>query len=170
MAEAERDGAPEIDQDLGFQRREWALQRLGWLAMGAAILAALLGLTGRGPLSRATAGADGGALRLEYQRFERLQAPTTLRVLLGAGATGDGQAEVWLAREYLEAVEIEQIEPEPQESRAGTDRTTYVVAVDQAAEPVAVTFHLRHETFGRRSGRIGLPDGTAVDFTQVVYP
>jgi hypothetical protein len=29
MAETERVGSLELEQDLGFQRREWALQRLG---------------------------------------------------------------------------------------------------------------------------------------------
>jgi hypothetical protein len=170
MAQTERLRAPQIDQDLGFQRREWALRRLGWLAMAAAIVAALLGLTGRGILSGATAGEEGAPLRLEYQRFGRLQAPTTLSVELGAAATEAGQAEVWLTRDYLDGVEIEQIEPEPRETLVGADRTTYVVAVEPAGQPAAVTFHLRQEAFGRRSGRVGLPDGTGLGFDQFVYP
>lgn len=170
MAESDRDGSLRLEQDFGFQRREWAVQRIGWLAMAAAVVAALLGLTGRGVLSRATAGADGEPLRLEYQRFDRFQAPTTLRVLLSAEAAAGEQAEVWLGRDYVEGVRIETIEPEPQEVRVGTDRTTYVVAVDQPGRPLAVTFHLQQQAIGRRSGRVGLPDGPSLSFDQFVYP
>lgn len=89
---------------------------------------------------------------------------------LGTAATGGEQAEVWLARDYVEGVELQKIEPEPQEVRVRAERMTYVVAVDRAREPLAVTFHLQHERFGRRSGRVGLPDGSSLSFTQFVCP
>ena len=170
MAEVERLDSLEIGQDLAFQRREWALQRFGWVAMAATILAALLGLTGRGWLSQATADAEGDAFRLEYERFERLQAPTTLRVRLSTAATGGEQTEVWLARDYVDGIMVETIEPEPQEVRVGAERMTYVIAIERPGEPLAVTFHLRPTEFGRRSGRVGLPDGPSLSFAQVVYP
>jgi hypothetical protein len=61
----------EINADLEFQRRVWAAQRIGWIAIGAFVIAALVGVFGQGPLSSAAAG--GNALRIEYERFARLQ-------------------------------------------------------------------------------------------------
>ena len=65
----------ELHQDPRFTRRIAAIQRAGWVVMGLVIAAALLGLFGAGPLSRATAEAADGTLRLEYDRFGRLSAP-----------------------------------------------------------------------------------------------
>jgi hypothetical protein len=59
----------EIETDLEFQRRVWRVPRVGWLIIGAAVVAALLGLFGTGPLSRAS--TDGGGLTVEYDRFAR---------------------------------------------------------------------------------------------------
>jgi len=56
MSKAERAGDLEIDEDLSFQRREWRVQRGGWVVMAVLILLALLGLTGRGPIRQPTAG------------------------------------------------------------------------------------------------------------------
>ena len=59
-------GDLEVGQDLDFQRREWAVQRVGWGAMALVILAALLGLFGSsGPLSRAATNAADDLVRLE---------------------------------------------------------------------------------------------------------
>ena len=52
----------QIEQDMGFQRTEWVVQRAGWVGMALLILAALVGLLGRGPLSAAVARAGDGAL------------------------------------------------------------------------------------------------------------
>lgn len=170
MAEVERVRSLDVGQDLRFQRREWALQRVAWVLIAVAIVAALLGLTGRGPLSQATAGAEGDALRVAYGRFERLQSPTTLRVLLGAEATGGEQVEIWVEQAYLDGVEIQSIDPEPLEVRTGAERMVYVVGVDEPGQPLSVTFHLQQQALWRRSGRIGLTDGTSLSFGQFVYP
>ena len=69
MSEHHRVGDLEISQDLTFQRRSWIVQRVGWVMLALLILAALGGLFGPGPLSRARAGPHDGPLWVEYQRF-----------------------------------------------------------------------------------------------------
>src|SRR4051794_40698086 len=96
----------EIEQDLAYQRREWAFERVGWLLLGLLLLAALVGLLGRGPLSNTTAGDPGGPLRVEYQRFLRHRSTSTLRVHLGPNAARGNEAHLWLDREYLEGMEV----------------------------------------------------------------
>jgi hypothetical protein len=83
MAEVQRAGDLELNQDLRFQRRMWAVQRIGWAVMALVVLAGLLGLFGPGPLSSATAGKEEGPLLVEgYERFVRFRIPTTLQVRL----------------------------------------------------------------------------------------
>jgi hypothetical protein len=162
-------GDLEINQDLRFQRRMWALQRIGWAVMALVVLVGLLGLFGTGPLSSATAGQEEGPLFVEeYERFVRFRIPTTLQVRLDP--LGTGEARLWLDREYLEGVQLQTVTPEPDSVEAGPDGFTYVFKVNDPNRPTSVTFHLQPETIGRLEGRVVLDGGEPVDFEQFVYP
>jgi hypothetical protein len=170
MADIQNVGSLEIDQDLHFQQKEWRIQRIGWGVMALLIVAALLGLTGSGPLARVTTGDAGAPLQLEYSRFVRLDAPTTFDIeIAGEAITGD-QVELRVDRAYLQDVSVEQIVPEPAEVRSAGDDLIFVFAVDEPGQPVSVTFDLRHTAFGPRSGQVGLADEKAVAFGQFVLP
>ncbi|MDQ2654906.1 MAG: hypothetical protein M3Z20_17880 [Chloroflexota bacterium] len=170
MADIQNVGSLEIDQDLDFQQKEWRLQRICWSIMALLIVAALLGLTGSGPLARAAAGDAGAPLQLEYSRFVRLNAPTTLDIEIAGEAIAGDQVELRVARAYLQDVSVEQIVPEPAEVRSAGDHLIFVFAVAQPGQPVAVTFDLRHTAFGPTSGQVGLADEMAVDFGQLILP
>ncbi len=45
----------DVEEDMAFQRRNWRAERIGWAAMVAIVIAAVLGLFASGPLSWATA-------------------------------------------------------------------------------------------------------------------
>jgi hypothetical protein len=86
-----RTGDLQIDEDPDAQRRHWIAERVGWTVITLVILAALLGLFGSGWLSEASVGTPEGALRLEYSRFGRFLAPTTLRLHLGPDVIHEGR-------------------------------------------------------------------------------
>lgn len=166
----QRIGDLELDQDLKFQQREWRIERIGWFAMLLIIVGALSGLSGTGPLSATTAGDPTGALAVDYQRFIRHDGRTTLTMQVSGDRVVEGQVEIWLASDYLSAVEIQRISPEPQEVRAEGERMVYVFAADGSAESIDLSFSLRPQHIGRLSGEIGLPGGPATSFTQLSYP
>jgi hypothetical protein len=170
MAGIQRVGLLEIDQDLDFQQKEWRLQRIGWVVMALLIVAALLGLTGSGLLARATVGDAGSPLQLEYSRFARLDAPTSLDLEIAGEAVTADQVELWVERAYLHEIQIEQIVPEPAEVRSAGERLIYVVDVDEPGQAVTITLNLRHMAFGPKSGQVGLDDHAALDFGQFVFP
>ncbi|NKE71588.1 hypothetical protein [Candidatus Manganitrophus noduliformans] len=170
MATMKQVGNLEIDEDLPFQERSWKIQRIGWILMALAVLGALLGLFGPGPLSSAGQGRQGGPLRLEYKRFERFQSPTTLRVLVGPGAEKEGAVRLWIDLDYLKGVQIRRITPEPDETQSGPDRLTYLFRVEKSGPPKEITFHLETEQFGLLPGRIGLNTGEELAFRQWIYP
>lgn len=170
MAQTQRVGSLEIGQDLDFQRKEWRLQRIGWVVMALLILASLLGLTGSGLLARATAGDAGSPLQLEYSRFDRLDAPTTLDLEIAGEAVTGERVELRVDRAYLQDVQVEQVVPEPEEVRSAGDRLTYVFGVDEPGQPLMITFDLRHTTFGTKSGQVGLGDESVLNFGQFVFP
>ena len=170
MATVQRVGDLELEQDLAFQQWSWRVQRVGWSAMLAVVLAALAGLLGNGPLSSATAGPAGGPLRVEYQRLARHGAPTTLQFHLAPGAAPDGTARVWLDSAYLRGATVEGVFPEPESVRAGPDRMEYVFALARPGAPATITFQLQYESKWRQRGRAGLGDHALVPFAPFVYP
>lgn len=169
MASVDRTGRFEVGQDLRFQRYQWTVQRWGWVVLLLLMAAALLGLLGRGPLSSTNTATPDGAVRVDYDRFLRRSAPTTLTVTLGPAAT-DGTARVWIDREYLGKVRLQQVTPRPEREEAGPDRHTLVFRVSRPGEPAVVMLRFEPDESGLLRGRIGLGDGPEASFTQFVYP
>ena len=170
MASTERVGTLKIGQDLEFQRRDWVVQRVGWVVMALMIVAALAGLLGPGPLSKASAGGADAPLRLEYNRFVRYLAPTALRVQLVPGQAENGQARVWIDRSYLDAVRIQSITPEPEKVESEPDRMIFTFSVAASERPVVAAFHFEPEQIGPLDARAGLDEQETVSFSQFVYP
>ena len=123
-----------------------------------------LGLFGHGVLSSASLG--NGGLHLRYERFERVQRPTTIRLRISP--TMGQTASIFIARSYLDAIRIERIMPQPEKTEASARGLIYHFPVKGG--PITITFHLEIEQFGVVSGEIGLIDGPTISFNQFVYP
>ncbi|MGH7964579.1 MAG: hypothetical protein ACRERD_22680 [Candidatus Binatia bacterium] len=170
MADIRRVGDLELNQDLDFQHRSWIVQRIGWAVMALVVLAALLGLLGPGPLSSTVVGIRGAPLWGEYDRFAHYQAPTQLRIHLQLGTQREGEARVWLDRNYLDSVQVKNVIPQPDSVEAGPDRLIYTFRVSEPSQPAIVTFYLEPEQIGPLSGRVGLDRGQSLSFRQFIYP
>jgi len=157
----------QVDQDLPFQEKEWTAERAGWIIGLLLLLAGLAGLFGGGPLSRAA--PRQGPLRLEYSRFVRYRAPEVLTVQVDPGVSGE-TLQLWVDRAYLEDFELQQIVPAPDQTRVLPDRILYEFQAQPGDGPLRVTFQLRPQAAGSRSGRVGLEGGDTVTFRQFVYP
>lgn len=153
-----------VKEDFAFAKKEWKIQRIGWLLLGLIALAAVLGLFGGGVWSSASL-ADHG-LHLQYERFERLQRPTRIQLRL-SGRSGEA-ITIFLDRAYLNAIRIERIIPQPEKVQASARGLFYQFSVKD--DPISVTFHFEIEQAGRVAGQIGLVDGPMLSFNQFVYP
>ncbi len=151
----------EIDADVGFQRRVWAVQRIGWFFFAVLIVTALLGFFGSGPASRAA--VQGSGLEVEYERFARFQNRTKIRLAFFT----TGETKVQLSRGYLDSVEIEQVAPEPIAVEVADDWLIYQFS---GRGHVIVTFHLKPERLGSLAGQARLAEIQPVEFHQFIYP
>ena len=168
MADSHRVGDIEVAQDLEFQRHEWVLQRALWVAIAILLLAALAGLFGSGPLSRAEAVTTG--LALDYERLARRHAPHELTVEVGPEATTDGTVALWIDQTYLDGYRVESIMPEPESVETGAQRVVFRFAVGDVDAPAQVVFALEPERVGPNQGRLGLAGGPELAFRQFVFP
>jgi hypothetical protein len=158
----------DLREAIDFQRREWRVQRIGWIAIAAVLLLGIAGLFGNGPLSRAS--AVDGPLHVEYQRFVHNKAPTTLSITLR-----DLKSEsirLAIDRQYLDAVPIEHVRPLPIRTESSGNDVIFEFAVANAPN-AHISLDSRPQTTGFAHGAIRLqhPErGAVVHFRQLVYP
>ena len=155
---------------LSHERANWKFERWGWLAMGLILLAAVLGLLGPGPLSKATAGQKDSNLWVEYHRFEHYEAPTELKIHVGARGLSTAMPALTVNRHFLEKVTIEDIEPRPEQVKAGGDEFVYIFAFAATNEPTTITLKLRSNGFGKIPAHLKFSDSADVRFSQFFYP
>jgi hypothetical protein len=157
---------------LALQHKVWRGQRLAWALMVLVVLAALLGLSGSGPLSGRSAVSADGTVRIEYERFLRRGTPTTLKIHWAPTGRDAAGFSVWLARPYLEDVTIQDMLPPPQAVQASPDRVTWRFGVNSQdhGAPVTVTIHFAPGAIGRLRGTVGLEARPGLGFSQWVYP
>jgi hypothetical protein len=160
-----RVGDLEIDQHLGIQEFSWRIQQIGQVAIVLFLAAALAGLLGHGPLTRAHAG-DAASLEVEYGRFARRTQETTMTVRLGPQPMG--MAKLWIDATYVAAQPLERVIPEPESVEVIDGRLVMTLRVSGTRPEVRIT--TRPEAFGPMQARMGLLGGPELRFDQFVYP
>ena len=151
------------------RRRVLIVRRIGVSIFTLILLAALAGLVGDGPLSKVKAQSDARELRVEHLRFIRYQGPTTLKIHVGAEATTNGLFLLQLSRTFVEEVEIERVEPEPESIIAGPLFLTYAIRAE-TNKPAEVKIRFLADRFGRAHYTVGLAGGASVPLQHFAYP
>lgn len=170
MAEIKRVESLDIGEDLDYTRQQWRFQRAGWVVILLILVFGLAGGFGGGALSHAA--ATSGALTLDYQRFVRQRGPTSLELRIAPAAVkaGDDQVAVWIANDFLDAIDIEWIKPDPAESRAGADRVVYHFALADPTQPARITLAYQPASVGLVTIRAGIVEGDEISVEQVTWP
>lgn len=159
------------ETDVRFQRRQWRLERVGWVAITLITLATVLGLFGGpGILTRTMAASEAVPLRVEYPRFARLQAPMSLLVEFDTEAIRDGRATLWLSRSYLDAVEVVSVFPQPQTSLTMADGVQLIFTVAQSTSAPMVALTLHPTRAGTVGGALGADADRALSIRHIVCP
>lgn len=165
---SERVGELDVGQDLGFQRREWRIQRIAWVVMLLVLLAGLVGLLGSGPLAHAW--AESGGLTVQYDRIVRDRAPFEPRFMLAPGMAAGGQAKIWIDRALLGKAEGQRVVPQPESEQSGAARVVFTVAVADPDAPAEAIVGLDPHDVGGFSAGAGIVDGPRVEMTGFVVP
>ena len=149
-------------------RMAWRVERIGWTMFALAVLAALLGAFGGGPLSRVHAG--GGGLLVEYQRLQRSSAQNEYRFDVASSLARDGRLRLRFDQALLDDMELDSVIPEPAAVIAGKGHTEFVFHAAPEEGDARITFRYRPATFGRRAGTVETPGAPPVEIDQFIYP
>jgi hypothetical protein len=162
-------GLEDIDRAAN-EKSHWRVQRVRKIAVvvtAAAIIAALAGLLGSGPISTTYGRNPANSLAVEYPRFLRMDAPFVMTVDAEAPPSGES-LEVSFDVDYLRSFEVETISPDPANSRIGHGLTTYVF--ESQGGRSMIRFGMRPHTFGSVSGRMQTRDGEGIALRHFIYP
>jgi hypothetical protein len=151
------------EEDLRFERRWHRIQRIGRALLVIAIVAAVVGVFGTGPLASATAEGPGGRFSVDYDRFVRSTQSTSLQIS-AQGAVGPGT--VAIAQAFLQATSLSDVSPQPDSETARGGR---VVLSYQGSLPDEIELQLAPETIGVHQATVWV-GGAPVRFRQVTWP
>jgi hypothetical protein len=159
----------EMDEDMGFQKREWAFQRIGWAVLGIFVLGALAGFFGPGPASRTQ--VEQRLLRVDYQRFAHRDAPTPVEVTY-RHKQGDTSLVLIFDSGCLANAQLEEARPEPKAVMARhAEGLSFQFDLAPEAEWTKLHFQLRPEKLGRRKCMVRVDEESVpLEFAQYVYP
>lgn len=170
MANRQEDSAPDINQDLEFSRREWRVERVGWVIMALLVLAGVLGLLGRGPLTEQVARDANHLASVEYYSIDHAEAPSELRVHIEPGVVSATQMWLTLNSAYLKRIEIESIEPQPAAQQLTGDGVAFVFYLTEPGQPVDLSVQYHFVEYGWATGQIDIEGGPQLTFSQFVLP
>jgi hypothetical protein len=163
-AQANRARGMELTQNLAFHRREWRFQRIGTRALGLFVLAALAGLFGDGPVSRASATSPDRSVDVRYERFVRRGARSEIRISVSPRIT-----LLSIDSQYLEGLTIEEVVPANAQTEHTTERLTIHLPPRRAEGLSTVVLGVKPSRAGVLHGRIGSDNGPVVEFWQLSY-
>ncbi len=152
------------EEDMSFQRREWAVQRVGQGLLAVLVGLALTGLLGgEGPANHAVAAAADRSMQVEYERVARQAAPTTVRLQVG----GEGGRSCRVSRAWFDAVDVERITPSP--AALSIEGDSVVLRFAEPLEPgTQVVFDVSPRWPGRLAGWAALDRRATATFSSFV--
>lgn len=168
MATPKRTGSIEIEEDVPYQRKFWRVQRVGWFLMGALLFLAMLGFAGPGIIGKTVSSDPEGVIKLEYDRFIRIQTDSDMKIMLTPPQRRDPFI-ISASREYLDKMYIVQVIPAPDLTEAADGKVLYYFR-NMKGSTVSVSFLLKPQAAGVARGSFGAENGTEVFFRQYILP
>lgn len=159
----------EDPEHLRHQRWEWLGERIGWGLIAGVLTAAIAGLVGPGPLSSRRVASGDGSLAVEYDAFQRSQAPAVLRIRVRP-ETLAGDLDLALSRTLTDATKLEQIVPEPVVSKLDDGQLILSFRATDLEQGEIVLYRYQYERFGSFRHRIRLAGRQPVEIQQWVFP
>ena len=159
-----------LDSELGFQRKQWRIERIGWTVMAVLILYALAGgLGGGGPLSNTEVVAVDGSARVRYEKFARQLTPTTVEI--NVTQLPDGRpTQLHVDGSYINSTTIKSILPEPDTTTIADNG--YVLGFKRSAgvADTKIRLQLEPQRIGPVKGWLIINSGQKLTINQFVFP
>lgn len=166
----DRIGDLEINQDMTFQEREWKVDRLGRALLVLLVVVSALGLFGHGPISWTDAAADDGSLEVSFERFGRRGGSQSVGITAPASAADDGSWQIELSNDYVGAVKIDAISPQPDSVEAVAGALRYTFTQAEPGADLELSLSLTPDTLWSASGTARVVGSAPVTIEHFFFP
>ena len=129
----------DVETDRKFQERFWVAVRIGWVAMVAILLAAVMGFTGSGG-SYSGQRLSAGEATVKIPAFSRWAASDTMTI---TAKSPTKQTTVLVPPSFGDIFSLESINPQPQSVSAGPQGEEFVFALKPGGGEISIEFSLR---------------------------
>jgi hypothetical protein len=153
--------------DRQFQRRSWSMQRAGWVALAAWLLASATGWIAPGPGSRSRVTSADQRTTVQYERVLHLAAPTRIVVLVEREEAG--KLDLALGDAYREAFHVRDVVPGPRTQAAGPDERRFTLEIDGAGR-TRVEVELLPLAWGWHTGELRVDGRHVATLRHLVLP
>lgn len=153
--------------DPAFLRAETIFERVGWVFIALMVVAAMLGLFGKGYLSEAALKNE--HFHMKYERFLHFGDLTSLEIEVMPEKGESGVVAIAFSNAYMHRFRIERIQPDPESSAHG-DQILFWFTATGTGEPVKVQFRMEPQKIGALEGKIFVNGEDGYVFRQFVYP
>ncbi len=160
------DNAIAVGEDLRFQERWWSFERIVWSVFLLIVVADMLGVFGRGWLSKAELHGSATGMDVKYERVERAMTPSVMTIDFRPEALHDGKVELFVSDSLFKELGNQRVVPQPERSSIGNGGITYTFAatgipaeIQFAMEPSfpgVHRFHLQVPGLQRTGARIAV--------------
>lgn len=160
----------QVGFDLHFEQRWWRFERIAWIAMALFLILGLSGLLGRGPLTKAEAGAPGTPLRIQYERVVHFRSPSKITLRLAPPLTKPGAVFVHVGPTLLREIRIKDVLPRPSAWMPSGDGMVMEIPIPPGTNVAEVNLALEAGSIGLFPVELGVAGQLPVRFRQLVVP
>jgi hypothetical protein len=157
-----------VGEDLDFQRKWWRVERAIWIFFLLLIIADLLGAFGRGWLAKAHAVAPDNSIDVTYERIERFNTPSILRIAFLPAVVRNGKAQLWVSESLVKSLGNQRVVPQPESSVIGQNGILYTFPA--AGPAMSIAFGLEPTSVGSNQISFQSPGFKKIDLKIWVMP
>ena len=162
------DDAISVGEDLDFQRRWWRFEHAIWIFFLLVLVADVLGVFGRGWLSKAERHTKDQTLHVKYERVERASTPSIMTISFGPAAIREGHIQLFVSESLIKELGNRRIAPQPASSVLGESGVTYTFPA--TAPPATIEFMMQPSFPGIHDFELQIPGSAAVHARIFVVP
>jgi hypothetical protein len=149
-------------------RREWLAERVAQVLGAALLIAGVLGLFGRGPLTWMQATSDDGSLTVDYYTTERYESDSELRLTIHRPASE--MIRLKIDRAFLDVTTPNGIWPPPLKTETIGNALVCTFQLGTGQQEQEVVYYYQHETYGVVKYQVSVDGGEPVNVSQFVFP
>ncbi len=163
------DNAVAVGEDLAFQERWWSFQTIVWTVFGLILIADVLGVFGRGWLSKAKLNDASTGMQVKYERVQRAMTPSVLSIQFAPEAVHNGTVQLYVSNSLVQGLGTQRVIPQPERTALSDGGLLYTFPA-QGHGPMAVDLELQSSFPGMHGFTLQIPGMQAAGARVVVMP